>query len=110
MAKAAKKPRTKTEIFNGIAEEVGISKKEVAAVFDALSSMIGGELGKGKKTEEKVFTIPGLCKIKTKYKPAQKGGQKRLNPFTGEEILTKPKPASQQVKVTPLKGLKDMVN
>ena len=41
-------------------------QQPVAAVFDALTSLIGGELGKGKKTEEKTFTIPGLCKIKTK--------------------------------------------
>jgi len=111
MAKvAAKKPPTKTEIFTAIAEETGLSKKDVAAVLDALSGQISTALGAGKKTDEKSFTIPGLCKIVTKYKPATKGGEERPNPFApGETIITKPKPASQQVKIRPLKALKDMV-
>ena len=104
------KPPTKTEIFNGIAEQTGLNKKDVANVFDALAGMISKELGKGKKQDSKSFTIPGLCKIVTKYKPADKGGQKKTNPFTGEEMITKPKPASQQVKIRPLKALKDMTS
>ena len=111
MAKAAaKKPPTKTEIFNSIADDTGLSKKQVAEVFDALSGQIQKALSAGKKTDEKSFTVPGLCKIVTKYKPAQKGGQEVRNPFTGEIGLSKPKPASQQVKVRPLKALKDMAN
>ena len=107
---AGSKSLTKTEIYNGIAEETGLTKKEVSAVFDALAVLIDKELSKGKKQDAKTFTIPGLCKIVTKYKPADKGGQKKTNPFTGEEMITKPKPASQQVKIRPLKALKDMVN
>lgn len=104
------KPPTKTEIFNAIAEATGLNRKQVSAVFDALAGMIDKELGKGKKSDAKSFTIPGLCKIVTKYKPAEKGGERKTNPFTGEEMITKPKPASQQVKIRPLKALKDMVN
>jgi len=102
------KPPTKTEIFNSIAEETGLSKKEIAAVFDSLAGLIGKELSKGKKTDSKSFTIPGLCKIVTKYKPAT---QERtgIDPFTKEERVFKAKPASQQVKIRPLKALKDMV-
>ncbi|MCA9216865.1 MAG: HU family DNA-binding protein [Planctomycetales bacterium] len=112
MAKAvAKKAPTKTEIFNAIAEETGLNKKDVAAVFESLSGQISRALSAGKKTDEKSFTLPGLCKIVTKYKPAVKGGEERENPFNpGEMIITKPKPASQQVKIRPLKALKDMVN
>ena len=112
MAKAAaKKPPTKTEIFNAIAEDTGLTKKQVAEVLDSLSGQISKALSTGKKTDEKSFTIPGLCKIVTKYKPAVKGGEKKENPFNpGEMIITKPKPASQQVKIRPLKALKDMAN
>lgn len=106
----ANKPPTKSEIFNAIAESTGLAKKDVSNVFDALTKVIASELGKGKKTDDKGFTIPGLCKIVTKYKPATKGGEKKTNPFTGEEMITKPKPASQTVKIRPLKALKDMVN
>lgn len=109
-APAAPKPLTKTEIYNSIAESTGLSKKEVNAVFDELTGLIAQELGKGKKTDDKAFTIPGLCKIVTKFKPATKEHQKP-DPFNPGQMMTvKAKPASQQVKIRPLKGLKDMVN
>jgi nucleoid DNA-binding protein len=107
---SSSKPPTKTEIFNGIAEATGLNRKQVSGVFEAMAAMIDQELSKGKKTDAKSFTIPGLCKIVTKFKPAEKGGEKKTNPFTGEEMITKPKDASQQVKIRPLKALKDMVN
>ncbi|MEM7560065.1 MAG: HU family DNA-binding protein, partial [Planctomycetota bacterium] len=52
--------------------------------------------------------IPNLCKIVAVDKPAQPKRQVR-NPATGEMIWAAPKPASIQVKVRPLKKLKDMV-
>ncbi len=103
------KPLTKTEIFNKLAEDSGLTKKQIAAVFESLTSIISSELSKGKKTDAKQFTIPGLCKIVTKFKPATKE-RPGINPFTKEETIIKAKPASQQIKIRPLKGLKDMVN
>ena len=35
--------------------------------------------------------------------------RKGVNPFTGEEMMFKAKPATKVVKATVLKGLKDMV-
>jgi len=110
MAKAAeKKPLTKSEIYMAIAESTGLAKKDVANVLNSLTDLVSKELGKGKKTDEKQFTIPGLCKIYTKYKAATKE-RKGIDPFTKEERVFKAKPASQQIKVRPLKGLKDMVS
>ena len=61
MAKAAgKKAPTKTEVFNGIAEATGLTKKDVAGVFDALSDQIRKSVG---SRGPGLFTIPGLCKI-----------------------------------------------
>jgi nucleoid DNA-binding protein len=51
---------------------------------------------------------PGLMKIKVVKKPAVPA-RKGVNPFTGEEMMFKAKPARNVVKVTPLKALKDMV-
>ena len=106
MAKAAaKKAPTKTEILNSIAEQTELSKKDVAAVFDALANDIGKALGKrGPGT----FSIPGLCKILVQRTPATKA-RKGINPFTGEETTFKAKPARNVVKIRPLKNLKDMV-
>ena len=97
------KPSTKTEIMNYIAEETDLKKKDVAAVFDAMSAMIKKDLNKAG-----MFSVPGLMKIKVIKKPAvpaRKGG----NPFTGEEMMFKAKPARNVVKISPLKSLKEMV-
>ena len=105
--KAAAKPMSKTQLMSSISETTELTKKQVSHVFETLSELIGQELGKGRKTDDKQFTIPGLCKIVTQYKPAQKE-RKGINPFTGEETVFKPKPARNVVKVRPLKALKDM--
>ena len=46
-------------------------------------------------------------KIQVKSKPATKA-RKGRNPFTGEEMMFKAKPASRVVKIQPLKRLKEM--
>ena len=49
MAKAsgkAEKPLTKVQIFSNIAETTGLSKKQVAEVFDALKAEISNAVGK----------------------------------------------------------------
>jgi len=55
------------------------------------------------------FTIPGLMKWEVKRKPAKKA-RRGINPFTGEEMMFKAKPARNVVKVRPLKKLKEMVS
>ena len=102
---AKDKPRSKSEIQATIAEHVGISKKEVAAVFDTMGAMIAADLKKGAAG---TFNVPGLMKVTVARKPATKA-RKGINPFTGEETMFKAKPARNVVKVRPLKGLKDMV-
>jgi nucleoid DNA-binding protein len=106
MAKAAAKPPTKTEIITAIAEACELSKKEVTAVFEALTGEIKKSIGKRGGAGQ--FTVPGLCKITVLRKPATKE-RKGTNPFTGEETVFKAKPARNVVKIRPLKGLKDMV-
>jgi nucleoid DNA-binding protein len=102
---AATTPRTKSEIMGVLAEQAGVSKKDVGTVFTALSDMISKDLGKkGCGT----FTVPGLMKIRRIHKPATKA-RKGINPFTGEETMFKAKPARNVVKIRPLKALKDMV-
>ncbi len=57
---------------------------------------------------QKETIFQGLMKIKVVRKPATKA-RKGTNPFTGEEMMFKAKPARNVVKVLALKGLKDMV-
>jgi nucleoid DNA-binding protein len=100
-----KEAMTKSAMMGAIADDTGLSKKQVIAVFDTLGTLINGHLKKGGAG---VCTIPGLMKIKTIHKPASKA-RKGTNPFTGEEMMFKAKPARNVVKVLPLKNLKAMV-
>ena len=102
---AVKKPPTKSEIMTSIAETTELSRKEVASVFEALNGLIQDNL---KPRGPGTFSVPGLMKIRVNKKPATKA-RKGTNPFTGEEIMFKAKPARKVVKVLPLKNLKDMV-
>ena len=99
------KPRTKSQVFTDIAEQTGLTRKDIASVFDAMGGLIKRDLG-GRGPG--IFTVPGLMKIKRIHKPAVKA-RKGINPFTGEEMMFKPKPARNVVKVQPLKALKAMV-
>jgi len=104
-AKADKKPTTKAETFTFIADKTGLTKKDVSAVFDAMSLLIKRDI---RRTGPGVYTVPGLMKVKVVRKPATKS-RKGVNPFTGEPMTFKAKPARNVVKVLPLKALKDMV-
>ncbi len=99
------KGRTKSQVYGDLAVEGDLSRKQVTGVFDGLAGMIKKDLG---KRGPGIFTVPGLMKIKVVRKPATKA-RKGINPFTGEEMMFKAKPARNVVKVLALKGLKDMV-
>lgn len=103
--KAGKKPPTKSEILTQIAEETELSKGDVSAVMDSLAGLIGSNIG---SRGPGVFNLPGLFKVKRITKKATKA-RKGINPFTGEEMMFKAKPARKAVKVLPLKNLKEMV-
>ncbi len=104
-ANTVKKPPTKSEILAHISEETGLTKRNVSDVITSLTALIEKNL---KPRGAGAFNMPGLMKIKLVKKPATKA-RKGTNPFTGEEVMFKAKPARKAVKILPLKGLKDMV-
>lgn len=104
---AVKEKFTKSAILSEIATNTDLSKKQVTAVLDELTSLIERHVKKGGVGE---FTMPGLLKIKTVKKPARKARKGVPNPFRPGELMdVAAKPASTKVKVLPLKGLKEMV-
>jgi nucleoid DNA-binding protein len=103
MAKCAK-AATKSEILASIAQTTELSRKQVASVFDALSCLIQGAVG---KKGPGIFALPGLVKIVVVQKPAVPK-HKGINPFTKQEQVFAAKPARKVIKVRPLKALKDM--
>jgi nucleoid DNA-binding protein len=94
--------RTKSQIFNTIADATEMSRKEITTVFGALESMIVADLKKG--TDVKLMGM----KLTVKKKPARKA-RRGTNPFTGESMMFKAKPASKAVKVRALKALNDQI-
>lgn len=107
MAKATAKAPTQSEVLNNLATASGLTKKQVVAVFEALTAEIKKNVAKGAG----VFKVPGgLLKITKKKVPAKPAQKNVPNPFKpGEFRDIAAKPASQKVKVVALKSLKDMV-
>jgi DNA-binding protein HU-beta len=103
MAKKNAAP-TKSEVLAQISKDTNLSRKQVSEVFESLNTIIKKSLkGSG------LFTLPGLCKMKVVKKPATKA-REGTNPFTGEKMTFKAKPASKKVRIGALKGLKELVN
>ena len=100
-----KQPMTKAQLLSEIAQDTGLTRKQVTEVLDSLSGQIQRHI---RKRGPGTFTLPGLLKVKTMHKPARKA-RMGINPFTGEETTFAAKPAHTVVKIQPLKGLKDMV-
>lgn len=103
MAKKGGAP-TKSEILAQISKDAELSRKQVSEVFDSLNGIIKKSL-----RANGVFTLPGLLKLKVVKKPASKA-REGVNPFTGEKMTFKAKPASKKIRALPLKNLKGFVN
>ena len=67
---AIRDPYTKAQLFGAIAEDTGLSKKEVAAVFESLNDFMLRHL---KSRSAGTFTLPGLAKFTVNKKPAKPG-------------------------------------
>lgn len=100
------KPRSKGQTMTEIAEHTGLTRKQVAGVFETLGKMMEADLGKkGPGT----FVVHGMMKVVVINKPATKS-RTAPNPFKPGEMMTiKAKPARRLVKIRPMKALKGMV-
>ena len=114
MAKAAKKAfkatpasarRTRGDIVKTVATATDLRPGKVREVFDVLTQIMAADLGKKGPGE---FNFNGLMKLRTVNKPATKA-RKGRNPFTGEEIMIKAKPASRKVRVRALRTLNGLI-
>merc|ERR1711924_116132 len=59
----------KSGITSTLVEKTGLDKKSVASVVDSFVQLATAEVKKAGK-----FTIPGLCMLKTRIRPARKAG------------------------------------
>ena len=89
------KSMTKSQVVAGVAEAVGITKKQAGCAIETLVCM-------AYKGAKNAFTIPGLGKLVLVNRKARMG----RNPATGEAIKI---PAKRVVKFRVAKACKDAV-
>jgi nucleoid DNA-binding protein len=104
-ATPATKRRSRGDLVKQIAAATELKSGKVKEVFDTLTAIIAADLGKKGVGE---FNFNGLVKLRTVDKPATKA-RKGRNPFTGEEITIKAKPASRKVRARALRGLNSLI-
>ncbi|MGE3107569.1 MAG: HU family DNA-binding protein [Phycisphaerales bacterium] len=102
---AAKKPRSKSELYAALSDYTTLSKKQVASVFDGLGAVFAADLG---KNGPRILNVPQMMKVYVRRVPA-KPAREGVNPRTGEKMMYKAKPARDVVKVRALKMLKELV-
>ena|SRR5579862_8490485 len=100
-----KDPLSKSSMIKTITDVTCLNKKDVSAVLECLTQVIEKHVKSGGPG---IFVMPGLMKISVVKKPAR-AARKGVNPFTGEEIMIKARPAYKAVKIKALKKLKEMV-
>jgi nucleoid DNA-binding protein len=101
---ASNKPPTKSEIYQELMAKTGLARKDVVGVCNALTDIMAKSVKKHGS-----FNYLGLLKLTLVKKPAVAGGKLVKNPFTGQMVPQKPRPASRSVRVRPMKAIKDML-
>ena len=99
--KASGKAMTKGAMTKALATEHGLKQKVCSEVVNSLVAVATQEVKKNG-----IFTIPGLCRIKTRVKPATKAGTKLM---FGKEVKVKARPAKTVVKAFPVAALKAQI-
>merc|ERR1712217_955633 len=93
MAPAMKKrvaAMSKGALADALATQCELKKTVCSKVLDALAGVATTEV---KKTG--VFSVPGLCRLKIRTKPATKAGKREV---FGKVVMVKAKPARKIVK------------
>ena len=90
MKAAGVRAMSKSGMADGIASTLSLKRRDVTKVMGALA-----ELGSKEVKSVGKFTIPGLCIIKTRKKPATKAGTRVM---FGKEVKVAAKPAKTVVK------------
>merc|ERR1719161_948417 len=101
MKASTSKVMTKGALVRTLAEQHELKGKVASGLLESLATLATTEVKKNG-----IFTIPGLCRIKTRVKPATKAGTRMA---FGQEIKVKAKPARTVVKAFPVAALKAQI-
>jgi len=92
---------TKGALSEALATDLGLKKSECSKLLDSLAGVAAKEV---KKTGK--FSIPGVCLVKTRVKPATKAGKREM---FGKMVVIKAKAASTVVKAFAVAAIKKAV-
>merc|ERR1712028_62478 len=95
------KVMTKGALIKAIAEQHELKTKAVSGLLASLATLATAEVKKNG-----IFTIPGLCRIKTRLKPATRAG---IRMAFGVDTKCKAKPARTIVKAFAVAALKRQI-
>merc|ERR1712066_139765 len=96
--KTSPKAMTKTALAAALAGKHEVKRTICSKLIGSLAGIATKEVKKFGK-----FSIPNLCRIKTRTKPATKAGKRMM---FGKEVAVKAKPAKTVVKAFPASKLK----
>merc|ERR1712060_543756 len=99
--KAGQTALSKGGIADVLSTKTSLKKKDCSNILSALAEIGSSEVKKNGK-----FTVPGLCFIKTRLKPATKAGKKEM---FGQTVMVKAMKARTVVKSRPASALKQVV-
>merc|ERR1712083_1002357 len=101
MKAASGKALSKGGIADALSTKTGLKRKQCSDILNSLAEVGATEVKKNGK-----FTLPGLCFIKTRLKPATKAGKKEM---FGQTVMVKEMKARTVVKARPASALKNVV-
>merc|ERR1712203_77024 len=99
--KAGAKAMSKGAMTKELATKHELKQAACSKIINSLVTIATAEVKKAG-----VFTIPGLCRIKTRTKPATKAGKREI---FGKMQIVKAKPAKTIVKAFPVSALKKSI-
>merc|ERR1711897_19615 len=99
--KTAGKPLTWGAIAEALATSCELKKTVCSKLIDSLAEIATTEVGK-----TGLSSLPGLCRLKTRTKPATKAGEREV---FGKVVMVKAKPARKIVKAFPAAALKNSI-
>merc|ERR1712037_413064 len=92
---------SKGGIADALSTKTGLKRKECVNALNTLAEVGASEVKANGK-----FTVPGLCFIKTRLKPATQAGKKEM---FGKTVMVKAMKARTVVKARPASALKQVV-
>jgi nucleoid DNA-binding protein len=95
---------TKAALVSELAAKSGATKDVVVNILDSMAHIAQVELsGKAGK-----FMVPGIAMFKRKLRPAR-AAHEGINPKTKEKLMIPAAPATNKVRASPVKTLREAV-